>query len=536
MERTRRLDRQTLDRLHRVTAKAANAEGWTDAVKSTMAELSGHGGEMVMGMVRGREKGGIADIETLELDNFASLVTGERAKWLWRGKPRKGGLGDGVAHDPPAADMMFNRDEQGNYVWTSRKRHSHEDLAGDRSLQGSDRPWRQPETGAAPDEKDQNLSRMVRRGVSGKVSDARIGFGRFKEAVGLPSLRSQHHKQTRDGPELMGDAAYIPAIESDAEMPVLKPEADVNLTDRESISEPHDQTQFDAAKAEPPASTGGPTVSELKPLKPPKITVDSPRDTEDTDSARKPSTSQLEEDESDLGRSRTRSTDASVSQDEVSRFDLMLLRRPQSCIEFTTTDDSERRSNGWPRHLSFSIVEDVVLGWESLGGREALQPKPDATLEQAVALEDTLASDVRMFSSKIEELSYHTVPWVERQVNSVDELNRKLYESHENINSIYLDQAEKYQRMREHSSELLTEEHTYLVDTMKRVEMMGAKLDYELNVLESKVEDVESGLGEFERHVLELETRMKGLIKNEEEKQSNSWLSRLGRFVGMSSK
>ncbi|KAH1337543.1 hypothetical protein KXW91_007498 [Aspergillus fumigatus] len=532
MERTRRLDRQTLDRLHRVTAKAANAEGWTDAVKSTMAELSGHGGEMVMGMVRGREKGGIADIETLELDDFASLVTGERAKWLWRGKPRKSGLGDGFAHDQPAADMMFNRDEQGNYVWTSRKRHSYEDLAGDRSLQGSDRPWRQPDTGAAPDEKDQNLSRMVRRGVSGKVSDARIGFGRFKEAVGLPSLRSQH-KSTKDGAELMGDAAYMPAIESDAEMPVLKTQADAHLTDQESISEPQDQARFHAVKAEQPASTSGPTVSELEP---PKITVDSPRDNEKTESARKTSTSQLEEDESDLGRSRTRSTDASVSQDELSRVDLMLLRRPQSFIESSTTDDSERRSNGWPRHLSFSIVEDVVLGWESLGGREALQPKPDATLEQAVALEDTLASDVRIFSSKIEELSHHTVPWVEKQVNSVDELNRKLYESQENINSIYLDQVEKYQQMRERSSELLTEEHNYLVDTMKRVEMMGAKLDYELDILESKVEDVESGLGEFERHVVELETRMKGLIKNEEEKQNNSWLSLLGRFLGLSSR
>lgn len=532
MERTRRLDRQTLDRLHRVTAKAANAEGWTDAVKSTMAELSGHGGEMVMGMVRGREKGGIADIETLELDDFASLVTGERAKWLWRGKPRKSGLGDGFAHDQPAADMMFNRDEQGNYVWTSRKRHSYEDLAGDRSLQGSDRPWRQPDTGAAPDEKDQNLSRMVRRGVSGKVSDARIGFGRFKEAVGLPSLRSQH-KSTKDGAELMGDAAYMPAIESDAEMPVLKTQADAHLTDQESISEPQDQARFHAVKAEQPASTSGPTVSELEP---PKITVDSPRDNEKTELARKTSTSQLEEDESDLGRSRTRSTDASVSQDELSRVDLMLLRRPQSFIESSTTDDSERRSNGWPRHLSFSIVEDVVLGWESLGGREALQPKPDATLEQAVALEDTLASDVRIFSSKIEELSHHTVPWVEKQVNSVDELNRKLYESQENINSIYLDQVEKYQQMRERSSELLTEEHNYLVDTMKRVEMMGAKLDYELDILESKVEDVESGLGEFERHVVELETRMKGLIKNEEEKQNNSWLSLLGRFLGLSSR
>lgn len=531
MERTRRLDRQTLDRLHRVTAKAANAEGWTDAVKSTMAELSGHGGEMVMGMVRGREKGGIADIETLELDDFASLVTGERAKWLWRGKPRKSGLGDGFAHDQPAADMMFNRDEQGNYVWTSRKRHSYEDLAGDRSLQGSDRPWRQPDTGAAPDEKDQNLSRMVRRGVSGKVSDARIGFGRFKEAVGLPSLRSQHHKSTKDGAELMGDAAYMPAIESDAEMPVLKTQADAHLTDQESISEPQDQARFHAVKAEQPASTSGPTVSELEP---PKITVDSPRDNEKTESARKTSTSQLEEDESDLGRSRTRSTDASVSQDELSRVDLMLLRRPQSFIESSTTDDSERRSNGWPRHLSFSIVEDVVLG--CLGGREALQPKPDATLEQAVALEDTLASDVRIFSSKIEELSHHTVPWVEKQVNSVDELNRKLYESQENINSIYLDQVEKYQQMRERSSELLTEEHNYLVDTMKRVEMMGAKLDYELDILESKVEDVESGLGEFERHVVELETRMKGLIKNEEEKQNNSWLSLLGRFLGLSSR
>jgi len=46
LERTRRLDRHTLDRLHRTSAKAANAEGWSvpRAVKSTVAELSGKGG------------------------------------------------------------------------------------------------------------------------------------------------------------------------------------------------------------------------------------------------------------------------------------------------------------------------------------------------------------------------------------------------------------------------------------------------------------------------------------------------------------
>jgi hypothetical protein len=45
IQRTRRLDRYTLDRLHRVTAKAAAGEGWAvpKAVKSTVAELSGKG-------------------------------------------------------------------------------------------------------------------------------------------------------------------------------------------------------------------------------------------------------------------------------------------------------------------------------------------------------------------------------------------------------------------------------------------------------------------------------------------------------------
>ena len=53
LEKTRRLDRTTMDRLHRVTAKSASGEGWivSKAVKSTVAELSGKGGEMVMGIV-----------------------------------------------------------------------------------------------------------------------------------------------------------------------------------------------------------------------------------------------------------------------------------------------------------------------------------------------------------------------------------------------------------------------------------------------------------------------------------------------------
>ncbi|KZZ97914.1 hypothetical protein AAP_00175 [Ascosphaera apis ARSEF 7405] len=107
LERTRRLDRQTLDRLHRCTAKAASGDvGWAvpRAVKSTVVELGGKGGEMVMGMVGGKDKAGISEIETLDIDRFVQLVYGERSKWLWHGKSRK--TGTDVSHQFDKEELM----------------------------------------------------------------------------------------------------------------------------------------------------------------------------------------------------------------------------------------------------------------------------------------------------------------------------------------------------------------------------------------------------------------------------------------------
>ncbi|RAL00443.1 putative Sin3 complex subunit (Stb2) [Aspergillus ibericus CBS 121593] len=526
LKRTRRLDRQTLDRLHRATAKAANAEGWTDAVKSTMAELSGHGGEMVMGMVRGREKGGIADIETLDIDNFAHLVTGERAKWLWRGKPRKGGIGDNFAGSAPATDMVFTTDDQGGYHWTSRRRPSHEDLANDRILPGLDRSSRPTESAASLDDKDQNLSRLVRKGVSGKVSDARAGFGRFKDAVGL---RSHPSKQSRDGIDLAGDPSHLPAIDSDTELSQSKKSEGGAPTEPDSVHDNEAPAPNDDAHAEPPR-----TILPQSPnSKAPAITVETVSSTADSESSRKVSVARVEDEVQDLERWRTRSTDVSADPEQTSEVGIMLLRRPQSCTELNSEKDSRRLDNYWPRHLSFSTVEEVVLGWEGLGG-DAFKETPDALLEDAIIQEDILASDARIFSSRIQELSEHTVPWVERQVASVDGLSQCLHESHEKVNAAYLERLATFQQVRGRSSDLLTEEHTQLTDYMRRVELMGAKLDYELHVLDSRVEDVETNLDEFERHVNAIETRVKQLIRGEQEKQSNSWFSWFGRVTGFS--
>ncbi|KAL3463372.1 hypothetical protein BJX64DRAFT_257137 [Aspergillus heterothallicus] len=530
MKRTRRLDRHTLDRLHRATAKAANAEGWTDAVKSTVAELSGHGGEMVMGMVRGREKGGIADIETIDIDNLAQLVTGERAKWLWRGKPRKSAV---EANGPPASDMMFTTDEQGGYVWTSRKRHSHEDLGMDPSFQRSDRSWKQPEIPGSPEDKDQNLPRMVIKGVSDRVSDARIGFGKFKDAVGIPGRRSNVQRQAKDGAELGGDTAQHVSVESDTE-----------------ISSPNKMTEngippgYDGAPLSETQILNNPDQPELPPDSalnsnepiPPEITVEPAPSNDDTDTSRKASIAKADDELQDLGRSKTRSTDLSaISGDQDSTPTpascAMALRRPHSCDELPFDNDPERGSDYWPRHLSFSTVEEVVLDIRRLG-EDAILEKPNATLEEAIAHEDALASDARISGSRIRELEMQTVPWVEDQVSSVDRLNRTLYETLEKLNSSYLERFELYQRSREQSSDVLAGEHSGLTEQMKRVEMLGAKLDYELHALESKVEDVEAGLGEFERHVDDIELRIKALVRGEEERSNCSWWSWLSRLGG----
>ncbi|KAI2708331.1 hypothetical protein CBS147332_6392 [Penicillium roqueforti] len=520
MKRSRRLDRLTLDRLHRVTAKAANAEGWTDAVKSTMAELSGQGGEMVMGMVRGRDKGGIADIETLDLDTFVQCCNGERAKWLWLGKPRKSGVEDGFTRGT-GSDMMFTTDEQGGYVWTSRRKHSTEDLHAERASSALDRSWKTPEPPV--EEKDHR-----KKGVSGRVSDARAGLGRFKDAVGRQRHHHQHHS-SRDSSEVTHDLAYRPSIDSDNEAPSTKTRTDSGFRSERKIS--NDIEKLIEEEEKPQLSP----FSESE-RKAPEIHIEPvPEDEPETQAQDWPIVQQapIIEEESDMERVISRSTAASTDRDRdgsISGIAVMALRRPQSCEAFQSLESElERRDNFCARHLSFSIVEEVVFKWEPLGGKPTV--KETNNLDEAIAQEDMLASEGRIFSSRIQELSQHTVPWVERQVDSVEGLNQLLCDRHEELNSVYLERFGDYQRLRERSSDILIDESHHLADGVKRVELLGAKLDYELHVLESKVEDMEAGLSDFDRHIVNVEMRIKALVKGEEQ-HDTSWTAWIARSMG----
>jgi hypothetical protein len=299
------------------------------------------------------------------------------------------------------------------------------------------------------------------------------------------------------------------------------------------IEEKQEEQEENAAQLSPIPDSGE--------IKAPEIHIETAPPTVEFDTLPQPDqpTPQPEviDEESDIERVMSRSTAASSDRDRdregsVSGLAVMALRRPQSCEDFQISErEIERRDNDCARHLSFSTVEEVVLKWEPIGNKPVI--KETENLEDSIAQEDMLASEGRIFSSRILELSQRTVPWVERQVDSVDGLNQVLYDHHEELNSVYLERLADYQKLRERSSDILLDENHHLTDGVKRVELIGAKLDYELNVLESKVEDMEAGLSDFERHIVNVETRIKALVKGEEQ-HSTSWSAWVARFMGFS--
>ncbi|KAJ5893388.1 hypothetical protein N7495_005079 [Penicillium taxi] len=530
MHRSCNLDRQTLDRLHRATARAANTEGWTDAVKSTMTELSGQGGEMVMSMVRGRDKGGVGDIETLDLDIFVQYVYGSRAKWLWLGKSRKHGNEQEFSQGP-GTDMMFTTDDQGGYVWTSQKKHSTEDLQVERVPSGLNRQWKAPESLPAEDKEHR------RKGVSERVSDARAGLGRFKDAVGLPGLRSHHNKHSREGIELTHDAAYNPHIDSDTELSAVQSRTGSNLPDAKAGEELEPRPDDDRKSRSKPTAV----VESSSDAKTPEIHIESVPPEEDKlhvpqqDLLDIPQFDAATDDESDIERVMSRSTTGSSEGDRdqtesVADLAMLALRRSQSCeqIENSATF-SQRKDEMCPRHLSFSWVEEVVLHWNPICEKPII--KETANFEEAIMQEEIMASELCISSSRILKMGELTVPWVERQVTAVEDLNQVLYDRHEELSSVYLERMKDYQCLQDTSNDILMDEHSGLNDSVKRVELLGAKLDYELHVLASKVEDMEEGLSDFERHIVNVETRFKSLLKGEEE-HSVSWMTWVRRSFG----
>ncbi|CAD6593115.1 MAG: hypothetical protein ASARMPRED_007073 [Alectoria sarmentosa] len=557
MERTRRFDRQTLDRLHKLTAKAASGKGWTvpRAVKSTAAELSGKGGELV----HGREKAGIAEMETLDIETFVQMGSGERFKWLWYGKARKNNESDVFNSLGGDDGMILNDNEQGG----GKKRDS---VDNDPSIRHvlSDRIYPSPSLGSHTSidhtEKDQGLRKAVFKNVTGKATDARSGLGRIRDAVGMRGLRGHHHKYSKDvdfasdgdslkekprtsveeprEPELKSQASLIPIAQHESRehsqvgsqdssrrgsgFTEEKPRSE-EITSRDGFTKVIYSGEFDksASSLESTLVNQGPTDKSdyVNAMENASGVQSRTEGREPFDNSRKGSLTF--EDTAAIKK---------MQEFEGQYYPVPPLRTTRSLpkLSANTSNYWERR---WPRQLSFTAMVDVLASSVDSDIAESNGFAAGKNPNTALSFEKSLAEQGRLMGQRLEDCKAQVASWAEHKVNQIQDYEQQASSDQARLDLIYHQKFDEYHALHDASDELLSEERSNLSEIVKDLETLGAKLEYELSALESKVEDVENGVADFERQVLQLEARAEEL--DEPGEANASWLRWFLRMVNV---
>ncbi|KAF2268196.1 Sin3 complex subunit [Lojkania enalia] len=520
IQKTRRLDRQTLERLRRATAKAASKEGWAvpRALKSTVAELGGKGGEMVMGMVGAGDKAGIADIETVDIDRFIELVQGERPKWLWYGKPRKTQTGD-MFKRLPGEDETISLEEQRSHAGRLLKRETTFE-SHNLSKQSTHIEEACENSEGVEKEREPTSKRAVIKRATDKIESG-SGFSRLKDAVGR---RNHQQKSSKDengrlalhytksdlgSPQYEGtNGSTVPALQS---RPGYQ-----HLTDGDSFtSARRSQTEYDSSFAKALTETPRDSASTLAVN---QIIHPRPKKKEFT-----------EHEDSDLSRPPT--IEPSIAGSIYHGIDLaeklpfneeretpLLLRRTQSSDQLAAYRTSHRNDDYWPRHLSFSIAEESILIWPSIilaDSEDSLEPDLSTSsysaLQAAYSRQLLLTEEAKRLHSRLLALRTLDSEWVSTRLNAVQDLDAQADTDIQELEDMYYQRYDSYQRLREDAHEILSGNRAQLQEGIRDLETLGAKLDYEIHTLRSKVDDVDDGVNELEKQVELVEERIREL-------------------------
>lgn len=554
VQRTRRLDRKTLDRLHRATAKAANSDGYwavPKAVKSTVAELSGKGGEMVMDVVGRRDRAGIAEIETCDMERFVQLVQGERAKWLWYGKSlKKSATKDPLgATDRPAdglkrledwRQLSFRQDDHGGYQWTARK------SMADGLTSGKRDPHDDAGTPFEDTDEEERSKSLLKR--SSGFKEAKSGIGKFRGAVGLGG----HHRHTASKDD-------TPQTPRSPQSP-LPPQSPLEDTPSPRVSkEQRRRPLLQRALSSPVSSVGSPkspmveqrqaptegTIPEytngaLNPgyaasymetsakrssesLRPPSYTSKdlqtAPADpgTDDaSDSVTVDAASVAGSVYNDIALNEVLPTGPETEQD-VSR----LMKRTVSYSRLIDINFQSHNPDAYPRHLSFSLAEDSVLSWTSLNASSSAISISDPRTE--LLDEKLTAESSKHLRHMINDLSTNTAAFSQAQLYTLTSLLTKYDDDQQTLDALYRPHVDHLHALQTDAEGIVRSEREALEEKGKEIEGLAAKLEYEINGLRAKVEDVEVGVQDFAKGVARVEDRVRELEKDAERDEQKGW-------------
>ncbi|KAI4216672.1 MAG: hypothetical protein LQ351_001161 [Letrouitia transgressa] len=556
LPKTRRLDWMSLDRLHIATAKAAKStEGWTvpRAVKSTVAELSGKGHELAAN--EAREKASITDIETLDIETFVQLASGERSKWLWYGKPRKGQNSDVFRHLGNDDGMVHEQDLDGGYLWSKKQRDAVVDDSPHHTLFNRTHTQSAHESGleTEPTDREQAPRRTVLKNVTGRMTDAKSGFDRIKSAVGK---RGQHQRNSKEAaslsdgdslreklPRTSNENAQIPSSAvSSSYLSSATAVANRSLSNTPPSPRSRRQSSVPEERID---QTGSPkdvfSKAHLSDTYGPwELAVESESERDSGNISEAGREISFKKDSKEPKTSSKSSKKLSISVDGPSFQALSvesdgvwekIRQNLQPNVALTRTQSLSRLPNQrkeyfnqyrWPRHLSFSVVVDVVSAIDDDISPKACE-KADRKDAYAALLRETVKDlDMQATNDALTILKNQDGAWVKQKVGDIEDLDAQCDRDQENLDTVHRQKLEEHHALQQASDELLVEEKGSLGEAVKYLDTLSAKLEYELNVLQSRVEDVENAVLEFERQVTQVEWRAEELHLESSARQS--WL------------
>lgn len=534
LEKTRRLDRLTLFRLQTLTAKAAAGEGWgvQRAVKSTVTEIGGKRGEIVLDMVSGKDKGGLADIETLDFERFVKLVHGERAKWLWHGKSRRAHA-DSIDLDHELSNLLGAKTEPHAQVSKRAMSLPVQDDTNIKRIDDTDAPgtdYYGAATGGDIGDRDPTR-RTVFKSVAGKMSDAKSGLGRIKDAVG--GSRRGHGR----GPSLSTREDFSEGVNGTQrtfEDQIAPGIASGPATVGRAFTWKNKPDEYLAAvrRGDPEALRGLPSdIRDLQSAAP--ILTSTKPSGEDVHEVAKPENL----DSARVDRLASRATSATPSVDGVtdiqrvttepensngSRQTFLSRRHSLSTPELVATNAiNEAR---WARRLSFGDAEEAVLGWEEINAPDDSVNDPGSVKAQSEVL-------TRLYRH-VDGIIKGIEPWVEEEIKQVTNLDERFGKDAAEMQDLYHQLHEACQRVRTDAEGMLDEERASLRNSIKEVDTLVARLEYEINALVAKAHDVEDGIRSFERQVADVEKRAEELKMQLETESWLHWFVRTLTGVG----
>lgn len=536
LDKTRRLDRQTLFRLHNYTAKAAAGEGWgvQKAVKSTVTEIGGKRGEIVMDMVSGKDKGGLADIETLDLDRFVKLVYGEQPKWLWYGKQRRAPLESRDLDHEVGHHLIHGRGELSAPV--SRRttgQQPDDEVVLRRAEDTQSAPPSRIATSTTYDsygDRD-GTRRTVFQSVAG---NAKSGLGRIKDAVGASRRAHGRWPSSANRDDVLDNLHTLNlGIDSARASGIVAGPSSIGraFTWKETPEE-----YLAALRRGDPEALRGLQGTHLEPAS--ADTTFSQNKTQLGEISKSSAIGNLEaigtevrEDVLSRAPSAVRSaideTDLEGPLLEAERTGdqkhLRMCRRhsspnPRDLVNCTPNE------NRYPRRLSFGDAEEAILDWEEINLLHELTDDDGAAAAQTEVL-GRLAEQMDLVVNGIG-------PWVGEQIKLVAALDDRYGKDVAEIQIMYHQLNEACERVRLDSEGIIAEEQRSLEHSIKELETMIARLEYEINALVVKVHDVEDGILVFERQVADVEKRAEELKTQLETESWPHWLVRTLTGVG----